>query len=235
VVYIQVGGSVTAQILASGCVVSGNTLRGDCSTEQISPLAGISLAMTQNAKVTGNNLDTFHGKCIYIDTGANYQPVFSGNSALDVPNFVSLTTQNYGRIYGAAYANWTAIHNTPQFTGNTVRLKGPWNWNPGKYGPWPAILFAYILDRDLDMNQQWFKGVTFKDNSIDLAGYAQTTNLGGWWPPSGSFQSGQPAGPVPDEPVISQVFFFSNSSSGVGPLLIAGLLFFGISFGGKRR
>ena len=235
VVYIQVGGSVTAQILASGCVVSGNTLRGDCNTQQISPLAGVSLAMTQNAKVTGNNLDTFHGKCVYIDTGANYQPVFSNNSALDVPNFVSLTTQNYGRIYGAAFANWTAIHNTPQFTGNTVRLKGPWNWNPGKYNPWPATLFAYYLDRDLDMNQQWFKGITFKDNSIDLAGSAQTTNLGGYWPPSGSIQPGQPAGPVPDEPVISQVFFFSNSSSGVGPLLIAGLLFFGISFGGKKK
>ena len=212
VVYIQVGGSVTAQILASGCVVSGNTLRGDCSTEQISPLAGISLAMTQAASVTGNNLDTFHGKCIYIDTGANYQPVFSGNSALDVPNFLSLTTQNYGRIYGPAFANWTAIHNTPLFTGNTVRLKGPWNWNPGKYGPWPATLFAYVLDRDLDMNQLWFKGITFKDNSIDLAGYAQTTNLGGYWPPSGSFQSGQPAGPVPAEPVASQIFFFDPAA-----------------------
>jgi hypothetical protein len=101
VVYIQVGGSVTAQILASGCVVTGNTLRGDCSTEQISPLAGISLAMTQAAVVSANNLDTFHGKCVYIDTGANYQASFTGNSALDVPNFVSLTTQNYGRIYGA--------------------------------------------------------------------------------------------------------------------------------------
>jgi hypothetical protein len=115
-----------------------------------------------------------------------------------------------------------------------VRLKGPWNWNPGKYGPWPATMFAYYLDRDLDMNQQWFKGVTFKDNSIDLAGYQQTTNLGGYWPPSSSIQPGQPAGPVPASPVIEQIFF-SNSSNRVGPLLIAGLLFFGISFGGKRR
>lgn len=212
VVYIQVGGSVTAQVIASGCVVSGNILRGDCSLEQISPLAGISLAMTQNASVTGNNLDTFHGKCIYIDTGANYQPTFSGNSALDVPNFVSLTTQNYGRIYGAAYANWTAIHNTPQFTGNTVRMKGPWNWNPGKYNPWPATFFAYYLDRDLDMNLPWFKAITFKDNSLDLNGADQTRNLGGYWPPSGSIQPGAPVGPVPAEPVASQIFFFAAAS-----------------------
>jgi len=81
VVYIQVGGSVTAQILASGCVVTGNTLRGDCDATQISPLAGISLAMTQAAVVSANNLDTFHGKCVYIDTGANYQASFTGNSA----------------------------------------------------------------------------------------------------------------------------------------------------------
>jgi hypothetical protein len=212
VVYIQVGGSVTAQVLASGCLVSGNVLRGDCNTQQISPLAGISLAMTQGARVTGNNLDEFHGKCIYIDTGANYQTVYSGNSAIDVPNFLSLTTQNYGRIYGPAFANWTAIHNTPLFTGNTVRLKGPWNWNPGKYGPWPATLFAYYLDRDLDMNQQWFKGITFKDNSIDLAGSAQTTNLGGYWPPSSSIQAGEPVGPVPGEPVASQIFFFGTQA-----------------------
>jgi len=213
VVYIQVGGSVTDQILASGCVVSGNSLRGDCSTAQISPLAGVSIAMTQSASVTGNNFDTFHGKCIYIDTGANYQPTFSGNSALDVPNFLSLTTQNYGRIYGAAYANWTAIHNTPQFTGNTVRLKGPWRWNPGKYSDYPAILFAYVLDRDLDMSLPWFKGITFKDNNFDIpTDTFQTRNLGGYWPPLSSFQSGQPFGPVPAEPVASQVFFFSTAA-----------------------
>ena len=212
VVYIQVGGSVTAQILASGCLVNGNTLRGDCNVQQISPLAGVSLSMTQDAIVENNNFDTFHGKVIYVDTGANYRPIYRNNSALDVPNFLSLTTQNYGRIYGAEFANWTAIHNTPQFIGNKVRLKGPWNWNPGKYGPWPATLFAYYLDRDLDMTQQWFKGVTFKDNSIDLAGSAQTTNLGGYWPPSGSIQSGQPVGPVPAEPVAQQIFFFNPAA-----------------------
>ena len=212
VVYIQVGGNVNAQVIATDCLVSGNTLRGDCNTQQISPLAGVSIAMTQDAKITGNNFDTLHGKCIYIDTGTNYQPVFSGNSALDVPNFLSLTTQNYARIYGPEFAHWTAIHNTPVFSGNTVRMKGPWNWNPGKYGPWPATMFAYYLDRDLDMNQLWFKGVTFKDNSIDLAGYQQTTNLGGYWPPSGSIQPGQPVGPVPAEPVASQIFFFETAA-----------------------
>ena len=237
VVYIQVGGNVNSQVIASGCLVSGNTLRGDCNTQQISPLAGISIAMTQDAVIENNNLDNFHGKCVYIDTGTNYQPIFRNNSALDVPNFVSLTTQNYARIYGPAYAHWTAVHNTPQFTNNRVRMKGPWNWNPGLYGPWPATFFAYYLDRDLDMSLPWFKGITFKDNDMTIPeGAEQVKNLGGYWPPSGSLQPAVPTGPVPNEPVASQIFFFSNSSGRVGPLLIAGLLFFGISLsGGKRR
>lgn len=213
VVNIQVGGNVNSQVYASGCVVSDNIIRGDCDLTQISPLAGVSIAMTQGASITNNNFDTFHGKCIYIDTGVNYQPIFTGNSALDVPNFVSLTTQNYGRIYGAAFAHWTAQHNTPQFLNNTVRLKGPWRWNPGKYADWPAILFAYYLDRDLSMTFPWFKGITFKDNTLDIpSGAEQTKNLGGYWPPSGSYQPGQPEGPVPAEPVASQVFFFSPAS-----------------------
>jgi hypothetical protein len=213
VVYIQVGGSVTAQVLASECLVTGNVLRGDSNTQQISPLAGISLAMTQGARVTGNNLDTFHGKCVYIDTGTNYQPIFSGNSALDVPNFVSLTTQNYGRIYGPAFAHWTAVHNTPQFVNNRVRLKGPWRWNPGKYNDWRATFFAYYLDRDLDMDLPWFKGITFKDNTVEIPADAdQVKNLGGYWPPSGSIQPGMPEGPVPAEPVAQQIFFFATAS-----------------------
>jgi hypothetical protein len=213
VVYIQVGGNVNSQVIATDCLVTGNTLRGDSDATQISPLAGVSIAMTQDAKVTKNNFDTFHGKCIYIDTGTNYQPVFSGNSALDVPNFLSLTTQNYARIYGPEYSHWTAVHNAPLFTGNTIRMKGPWNWNPGLYPPWPATMFAYYLDRDLDMAKPWFKSISFKDNAIDLAGSEQTTNLGGWWPPSGSIQSGQPVGPVPAEPVASQIFFFKTAAT----------------------
>lgn len=213
VVYIQVGGNVNAQVIATGCSVTGNILRGDCNLQQISPLAGVSLAMTQDARVTGNDFDTFHGKCIYIDTGTNYQPVFSGNSALDVPNFISLTTQNYARIYGPAQAGWTAVHNTPQFTSNTVRLKGPWRWNPGKYSDWPAIMFAYVLDRDLDMNLPWFKAVTFKDNNITIPeGAEQVRNLGGYWPPTGRFEYGAPFGPVPAEPVASQIFFFKTAA-----------------------
>ena len=213
IVYIQVGGSVTGQKNATGCLVQGNTLRGDCNaTDQLMPLAGISLSNTIGAKVTGNNLDTFHGKCIYVDTGKNFQAMFTSNSALDVPNFLSLTTQNYGRIYGPAYSTWNAQHNTPQFIGNTVRMKGPWNWNPALYGPWPPVFFAYVLDRDLDMTTPWFKGITFSGNTIELGEASQTTNLGGYWPPSGSVQSGQPAGPVPAEPVASQIFFFGTAA-----------------------
>ena len=78
---------------------------------------------------------------------------------------------------------------------------------------WPATMFAYYLDRDLDMAKPWFKSISFKDNAIDLAGSEQTTNLGGWWPPSGSIQSGQPVGPVPAEPVASQIFFFKTAAT----------------------
>jgi hypothetical protein len=214
VVYIQVGGNLNASKIASGCVVSGNTIRGDVNTtDQLMPLAGVSIANTIGARVTGNNFDTYEGKCIYIDTGTNYQPLFSGNSALDVPNFVSLTTQNYGRIYGPAFAIWNAQHNTPQFTGNTVRMKGPWNWNPALYAAWPAVFFGYVLDRDLDLNFPWFKGITFKDNNVDIpADAVQTRNLGGYWPPLSSFQSGIPFGPVPPEPVAAQIFFFSPAA-----------------------
>jgi hypothetical protein len=92
-------------------------------------------------------------------------------------------------------------------------MKGPWNWNPALYAAWPAVFFGYVLDRDLDLTFPWFKGITFKDNNVDIpADAVQTRNLGGYWPPLSSFQSGIPFGPVPPEPVAAQIFFFSPAS-----------------------
>ena len=203
---VVVGGNGIAGKYATGCIVEGcDFTNSPFNTNQRSPLHGISPAATRGCIIRNNIFTNYQGQHIYIDSYKSFNLRIENNTATLCPQFITFTVQNWPRATGLpSYAPLIASMVDVTIQGNTVGLAGPASWyynfnNP----PYDASFFLYQYDRDVtDLYNPTlipgFKNINIQGNTITNSfGNDIVFNNGGYWPPAGAFQTGQPSGPVP--------------------------------------
>lgn len=206
VTWVALGGNGVANKYATGCVVEGCDFSNiTFGANQRSPQHGITPATTRGAIVRNNTFTSFAGQHIYVDSYKNFDLRIVDNNATLCPQFISLVTQNWVRLTGSpAFAPLISSHVNVTIENNTVELAGPnsfyYDYNQPPYN---ATFMLYQFDRDVDAYYNptlipGFKNINIQGNTIsNSAGNDIVFNNGGYWPATGSFQNGQPNGPVP--------------------------------------
>lgn len=92
--------------------------------DQQSPLHGISLAFSKNAKITNNKFINFQGACVYFDSWTNENFTIENNTAKNVWQFLQLTCQHWDNL------NQISFNKNVLVTNNDVELsKGDCHWH----------------------------------------------------------------------------------------------------------
>jgi hypothetical protein len=203
---VVVGGSGIAGKYATGCIVEGCDFTNNLfNTNQRSPLHGITPAATRGCIIRNNTFTNYQGQHIYIDSYKSFNLRIENNTATLCPQFITFTVQNWPRLTGLpSYAPLIASMVDVTIQGNTVGLAGPasWYYNFNNL-PYNASFFLYQYDRDVTdlynpTTVPGFKNINIQGNTITNSfGNDIVFNNGGYWPPAGAFQTGQPSGPVP--------------------------------------
>jgi hypothetical protein len=207
VTWVAFGGNGITGKYATGCVVEGCSFTNiTFGANQRSPQHGITPAATRGCIIRNNSFTAFAGQHIYVDSYKNFELRIEKNSATLCPQFISFVTQNWVRLTGnVAFAPLISSHVNVTIQENTVGLAGPnsfyYDYN---LPPYNATFFLYQYDRDVTPTYNpglipGFKNINIQGNSIsNSAGNDIVFNNGGYWPPAGAFQNGEPFGPVPN-------------------------------------
>lgn len=223
ITWVVVGGNGLGSKYATGCIVEGCDFTNNTfSTNQRSPLHGISVASTRGAIIRNNTFTSFGGQAIYVDSYKSFDLKILNNIATLSPQFISFVVQNWPRLSGnPAFAALTASFVNVTIEGNVVSLAGPasfyYNFNNP---PLNATFFLYQFDRDVtDLYNPTlvpgFKNVNIQGNTItNSAGNDIVFNNGGYWPATGGFANGAPIGPVP---AITDIRLLTLPTAPAGP------------------
>ena len=223
ITWVVVGGNGLGSKYATGCVVEGCDFTNNTfSTNQRSPLHGISVASTRGAIIRNNTFTSFGGQAIYVDSYKSFDLKILNNIATLSPQFISFVVQNWPRLSGnPAFAALTASFVNVTIEGNVVSLAGPasfyYNFNNP---PLNATFFLYQFDRDVtDLYNPTlipgFKNVNIQGNTItNSAGNDIIYNNGGYWPATAGFANGAPIGPVP---AITDIRLITLPTAPAGP------------------
>lgn len=223
VTWVAFGGNGIAEKYATGCVVEGCDFSNiTFGANQRSPQHGITPAATRGAIIRNNTFTSFAGQHIYVDSYKNFDLRIENNNATLCPQFISFVTQNWVRLTGLpSYAPLISSHVNVTIQGNNVGLAGPnsfyYDYNQPPYN---ATFMLYQYDRDVDAYYNptlipGFKNINIQGNTVsNSTGNDIVFNNGGYWPATGSFQNGEPFGPVPN---ITDVRIITLPTPPAGP------------------
>lgn len=146
-------------------LVSGNVFENmDFNVvDQQSPLHGISLAFTRNAKITNNKFINFQGACIYFDSWTNEDFVIENNTAKNVYQFLQLTCQHWDNTSQISFNKNVSV------TNNEVELsKGDcyWHW---VQAPVVSNFCGYVHAPNVDHKKYpGFENIVITKNKVTL-------------------------------------------------------------------
>lgn len=204
---VSVGGYVDASynyIFATGvavedCKISGNYkpdfVPGNpgqtTATTQRAPLHGLSVSITKGAVITRNFFDGYQGVCYYADTWPQIGTKIYNNKAVNVWFFVQLDVYNWNRLLGSPLARIARFENV-SITRNTATIvqgiETFYNYSVGaNYGRVVGLLYDY----DLFPTYPGHLNIQVSGNNFTPPSAVPDIVVfrGGYWPPSGTFQT----------------------------------------------
>lgn len=165
-------------------LVSGNVFENmDFNiVNQQSPLHGISLAFSKNAKITNNKFINFQGACIYFDSWTNEDFIIQKNVAKNVWQFLQFTCQHWDNT------NQISFNKNVLVTDNEVELSKDncyWHWNQS---PIISNFCGYVNAPNVDHNKYpGFENILITKNKITLGfrqvnkAFEESTKLFCFW------------------------------------------------------
>lgn len=165
-------------------LISGNVFENmdfNISNQQ-SPLHGISLAFSKNAKITNNKFINFQGCCIYSDSWTNQDYVIENNIAQNVWQFIQFTCQYWDNSNQISFNKNVIVKN------NDIELSTGdcyWHWNAP---PIVSNFCGYVNAPNVDHEKHpGFENILITKNKVKL-GYRinnkkteQSTSLFCYW------------------------------------------------------
>jgi len=139
----------------------------DLKTQQ-SPLHGMTIGPSKNAKLTNNRFNNFQGGCVYMDSWINDGAIIKGNTGYNIWEFVQLTCKSWGD------PSQVSINTNFKIAKNNIQLSNDlqyYEWDkPGSV----SSFFGYCYDPSLDTTQhKGFQNVVAEDNIVLLGTYKQ--------------------------------------------------------------
>lgn len=165
-------------------LVSGNVFENmDFNVmDQQSPLHGISLAFSRNAKITNNTFINFQGSCIYFDSWTNEDFIIENNTAKNVWQFLQLTCQHWDNLSQISFNKNVLV------TNNEIELsKGDcfWHW---VQAPVVSNFCGYVHAPNVDHNKYpAFENIVITKNKVMLGfreigkTFEESTKLNCFW------------------------------------------------------
>ncbi len=133
------------------------------TTNQQSPIHGISIGETKNAKIIKNKFDKFQGACIYMDSWKNEDALIEENEAKDVWGFINLTCQTWGN------ENQISFNKNFKIQKNKVELSSGNVYYQHDAPPIVSFFLGYNYDPRLDRNKYpAFENIVASENEVKL-------------------------------------------------------------------
>lgn len=146
-------------------LVDGNIFEdfGFSIVNQQSPLHGISLAGTKNAKIINNKFINFQGCCVYMDSWTNEDFIIQNNEAQNIWQFLQLTCQHWDNQDQISFNKNAVIAN------NKIELAEGncyWHWNKD---PVVSNFCGYVHAPNVDhVKYPGFENILISQNDVKL-------------------------------------------------------------------
>ena len=139
-----------------------NNCEFDIKNQQ-SPVHGISIGESKNAKIIKNKFDKFQGPCIYMDSWTNEDATIEKNEAQNVWNFINFTCQRWDNEKQISFNKNIKIQN------NKVNLSSGNVYYQHDAGPITSCFLSYNYDPELDRNKYpAFENIIASNNVVEL-------------------------------------------------------------------
>jgi hypothetical protein len=149
---------------------------------QQSPLHGISIGNTKNAKIIDNNFINFQGSCIYMDSWTNEDFIIKNNTADNVWQFLQMSCQHWDN------SNQISFNKNLVLDENKINLSiGDcyWHWNKP---PIVSNFVGYVNAPNVDhVKYPGFKNIVITKNKVTLgyrklnSAFEESTKLFCFW------------------------------------------------------